>query len=96
MATLSDIIIRPLLTEKASIRTEKENRYGFEVQLAANKYQIRQAVEALYDVKVLNVKTTVAQGKDRRYGRFMAKSSKRKLAYVQLAEGQTIKFFKGV
>jgi large subunit ribosomal protein L23 len=96
MAIISDVIIRPLLTEKASVRTEKENRYGFEVKLAANKHQIRQAVESLYDVKVLNVKTTVAQGKDHRYGRFVAKSSKRKMAYVQLAEGQTIKFFKGV
>ena len=76
--------------------TEQDNRYAFMVDLKANKNQIKQAVEKLYDVKVLNVRTAILPGKVKRFGRYTAKTQKRKKAFVQLADGQKIEFFKGV
>jgi len=93
---LEDIIKRPLITEKSSLIGENTNRYGFYVELKANKNQIKTAVESLYNVKVLNVKTSILPGKVKRAGKNLAKSAKRKKAFVQLAEGQKIEFFKGV
>lgn len=91
-----DIILKPLITEKANKATEKLNRYGFIVELKANKNQIKLAVEKLYDVKVISIKTTVIAGKPKRAGSNIFKTSKVKKAYVQLNEGQRIEFFKGV
>ncbi len=96
MAQLEEVLKKPLITEKTSIIGEETNRYGFIVDLKANKNQIKNAVETLYDVKVLNVKTSILPGKLKRAGRFVKKSTKTKKAYVQLAEGQKIEFFKGV
>ncbi len=96
MAHLEEIIVKPLITEKASLATEKNNRFGFQVQLKANKNQIKAAIEKLYDVKVLDVKTNILPGKIKRVGRTVKKSSKTKKAFVRLGEGQKIEFFKGV
>jgi large subunit ribosomal protein L23 len=96
MAQLENILKRPLITEKVSKATEKFNRYGFVVELKANKYQIKQAVETLYNVKVLSVKTNVTPGKIKRAGKSVKKTSKFKKAFVELAEGQAIEFFKGI
>lgn len=96
MAQLMDILKKPLITEKMSTLGEKDNRYGFIVDLKSNKNQIKEAVEALYNVKVLNIKTSILPGKLKRTGRVTKKTSKTKKAYIQLAEGQTIEFFKGV
>lgn len=96
MAQLTEVLKKPLITEKTSILGEQANRYGFIVDLKANKNQIKEAIETLYDVKVLNIKTSILPGKLKRAGRFVKKSSKTKKAYVQLAEGQKIEFFKGV
>lgn len=96
MATLENIIKKPLVTEKSSLQTEVANRYGFIVDLKANKYQIKNAVEELYDVKVLNVRTSIIPGKLKRAGRLVKKTSKTKKAFVQLGEGQKIEFFKGI
>ncbi len=96
MAHLEDILIKPSITEKASLASENHNRYGFTVGLFANKNQIKMAVEKLYDVKVLNVKTSIIPGKTKRAGRGVKKSSSIKKAFVQLKEGQKIEFFKGV
>lgn len=93
---LEEVIKKPLITEKASIIGENTNRYGFYVDLKANKNHVKAAVESLYDVKVLNVKTIIMPGKVKRVGKGLAKSSKTKKAFVQLAEGQKIEFFKGV
>lgn len=94
---LEDILIKPLITEKSAKSTEKFNRYGFEVALKANKNQIKSAIEKLYDVRVLNVKTNVAPGKNKRSGKAgTQKTSKTKKAYIQLGEGQKIEFFKNV
>ncbi|MCF8059092.1 MAG: 50S ribosomal protein L23 [Bacteriovoracaceae bacterium] len=96
MAQLEEILKKPLITEKTSIIGEKTNRYGFVVDLKANKNQIKTAIETLYDVKVLNVKTSILPGKIKRAGKTVKKTSKTKKAYIQLAEGQKIEFFKGV
>ena len=96
MARLEDIIKKPLITEKATTATEKANRYGFYVDRKANKNQIKQAVESLYDVKVLNVKTSILPGKVKRAGKGLSKTAQKKKAFVQLEEGQKIEFFKGV
>lgn len=96
MAQLEEVILKPLLTEKASFATENHNRYGFQVLKNANKSQIKNAVETLYDVKVLSVKTSITPGKLKRHGRNISKTSSVKKAYVQVAEGQKIEFFKGI
>lgn len=96
MANLEDVIKRPLITEKSSVQTDKFNRFAFVVDLKASKHQIKNAVEKLYDVKVLNVKTNITPGKLKRAGKAVKKTSKIKKAFVQLAEGQKIEFFKGV
>jgi large subunit ribosomal protein L23 len=96
MAHLEEIIKKPLITEKASFSTEKFNRYGFIVNNKANKNQIKNAVEKLYDVKVLNIKTNIAPGKIKRSGKGVKKTGKIKKAFVQLEQGQKIEFFKGV
>lgn len=96
MATLENIIKKPLITEKVSDQTDSFNRYGFIVDLKANKNQIKEAVEMLYNVKVLNIKTNICPGKVKRAGTRVKKTSKFKKALVQLKEGQKIEFFKGV
>lgn len=96
MAHIENILIKPLLTEKSSIMTETANRYVFEVQLKANKYQIKNAVEKMFDVKVLNIKTTTSAGKMRRLGRFVKKGASVKKAYIQIQEGQKLELFKGI
>ena len=96
MASLENILVKPVLTEKLSVATENYNTYGFKVDLKANKNQIKQAVETLYNVKVLSVRTSVLPGKMKRAGRHTFKSSKTKKAFVKIAEGQTIEFYKNV
>ena len=96
MTTITEVIRKPLITEKTSFATDKYNRYGFEVELKSNKHQIKSAIESLYDVKVLSVKTNITPGKIKRAGKSIKKTSKVKKAFVQLAEGQKIEFFKGV
>ena len=93
---LEEVIVKPLITEKSSLATEEDNRYGFVVNTKANKYQVKEAIQALYDVKVLNVKTSTLPGKVKRFGAKVKKTSKEKRAFVQLEEGQKIEFFKGV
>jgi large subunit ribosomal protein L23 len=93
---IEQVLIKPLLTEKSSMETEKNNRYVFQVQLKANKNQIKNAVEKFFDVKVLNVKTSVQPGKTRRFGKFSKKTSSLKKAYIQVQEGQKLELFKGI
>ncbi len=96
MAHVENIIVRPLITEKSSVIGDQFNKYGFEVNLKANKFQIKNAVEKLYDVKVLDVQTNIRPGKTKRFGMFTKKTAKIKKAFVKLAPGQKIEFFKGV
>lgn len=89
-----DIIKRPiLLTEKASRLREDHNQVVFEVSLKANKIQIKDAVEKLFGVGVLDVNTSNVRGKERRMGRGYGKLHNWKKAVVTLKEGDDIQFY---
>ena len=94
---MENIQISPVVTEKANAITEKGNRYTFKVSPEANKYQIKDAVEKLYDVKVVGVSTMNYDGKNKqRYtksGVIKGKTVAFKKAIVTIAEGQTIDFY---
>ena len=88
-----DVLKRPiLLTEKAS-RLREQNQVVFEVHRDANKIQIRDAVQKMFKVTVVEVRTSMFRGKDRRMGRGVAKLQNWKKAVVQLKAGDTIEFF---
>ena len=92
-----NIIRRPIaLTEKANILRERHNQVIFEVARTANKVQIRDAVQKLFNVNVTSVNTMVLRGKDRRMGRGYAKTQNWKKAIVTLKEGDMIDFFSEV
>jgi large subunit ribosomal protein L23 len=87
------VIRRPIvLTEKASLLREA-NQVVFEVARTANKVQIRDAVQTLFNVKVESVNTLLVRGKDRRMGRTYAKMQNWKKAVVTLKKGDSIDFF---
>jgi large subunit ribosomal protein L23 len=93
---VENIIKRPLmLTEKGNLLREQQNKYFFEVDRRANKIEIRNAVEQLFNVKVTDVHTLVVRGHMRRMGRSYAKTKNWKKAIVSLKEGDTIEFFEG-
>jgi large subunit ribosomal protein L23 len=85
-----EVIRRPLITEKGHDKRESEQTLCFEVHADANKIQIRQAVELVFKVKVVDVRTANYVGKLRRRGRFTGYASDWKKAYVRLAAGQKI------
>lgn len=92
--TPEQIIKRPLiLTEKGQRAREAENKYLFEVDRRANKQQIREAVEKLFDVSVVDVNTMIVRGRIRRMGRGYAKTKNWKKAIVKVAAGESIDFF---
>ena len=91
-----DVLRRPLVTEKSTIARDELNIVTFAVDPRANKHEIRNAVEALFDVKVLDVRTIRMPRKSRRLGRFIGRRPEWKKAIVQLAQGQKIEFFEGV
>ena len=84
---LTDVIRRPLVTEKTSILREDGRTIVFEVARAANKIQIKHAIEQLLGTKVEGVRTTIAHGKVKRQGRFAGRRSDWKKAYVKLRAG---------
>ncbi len=92
-----EIIKKPLLTEKTTaIPGEEIRAYAFKVALTANKEEIKEAIENLFDVKVADVNTSIVRGKTRkRYGRVAGKRSNWKKAYVTLKEG-SIEIFEGM
>jgi len=85
-----DIILRPLLTEKAVSMSQKENTYAFEVAEGANKIEIRKAIEKAFKVKVLKVRTAKKTGVTKRFGPKWVKRPDIRRAYVTLAEGDRI------
>ena len=92
--TPESIIRRPIfLTEKSNTLRTKSNQVIFEVLRGANKVQIRDAVQKMFNVKVASVNTMLYRGKDRRMGRGYAKMQNWKKAVVTLAEGENIDFF---
>lgn len=94
------IIIKPIVTEKMTGLSEKLNRYGFKVQKDANKLQIKQAVEAMYDVTVTDVNTMIiAPKKKSRYtksGIINGRTSAYKKAIVTVKEGEQIDFYSNI
>ena len=89
------IIIRPLITEKATILAG-DGKYAFEVDRRANKPQVRQAIEMAFKVRVLKVNTMNVHCKRRRRGMNYVQTRSWKKAIVTLAEGDTIEIFEGV
>jgi large subunit ribosomal protein L23 len=82
------VIVRPIVTEKGVEKKESERTLCFEVHPDANKTEIKQAVEALFKVKVEDVRTLTFEGKLRRRGRYSAYKSDWKKAFVKLKAGQ--------
>ncbi len=93
--SIYDVIVKPLVTEKASAQKDVKNTYVFEVALLATKDLIQKSVETLFKVKVGAVRTAVIPGKNKKFGRFTGRTKRWKKAYVTLKEGQ-IEFFEGV
>jgi len=87
------VIVRPIITEKSDKSINFQNAYVFEVAPDANKVEIRKAVEAIWDVKVLSVRTMNKKGKVRRYRYKTGKTSRWKKAIVKLREGYTIDIY---
>jgi large subunit ribosomal protein L23 len=90
---ITDVIRRPLITEKTSIIREDGRTIVFEVAPGANKVQIKRAVEQLLGSKVESIRTTIAHGKIKRQGRFAGQRPDWKKAYVKLREGQKMPEF---
>lgn len=86
-----DIIFAPVITEK-TVGMEAEGKYVFKVDVRANKTQVKQAIEKIFNVKVEKVNIMNTHPKDRRVGKYTGKSNRYKKAIVKLAEGSTISF----
>lgn len=92
-----DVLRRPLMTEKSNRQGDESNQYTFEVDRRANKMQVKDAVETVFDVKVVNVNIINIPAKMGRYGRnVITKKPAWKKAVVTLAPGNTIQMFEGV
>ena len=92
MNSAYNVIIRPVVTER-SFDLMGQNKYTFEVARDANKYQIKDAVEELFDVKVVRVNTLTVKPKTKRVRYVAGKTRSWKKAVVTLAEGDTIEVF---
>jgi len=92
MKTARDVIIRPVVSEKAYAGLE-ENRYTFLVHPDANKTEIKEAIQSIWGVQVTAVNTIKRRGKVKRRGWTMGKRPDQKRAVVTLAEGDTIEIF---
>ena len=91
MNSYRDIIIAPVITEKSAL-LEQEGKYVFKVDTKANKVQIKQAIEKIFNVKVLSVNTSNSHPKKKRVGKYTGRTNKYKKAIVKLAKGSTISF----
>lgn len=90
------VIQRPLFTEKSTRMLEEQNQYAFAVDPGANKHEIADAIEKLFQVKVRSVRTQGHMGKVRRMGRFAGRRADWKKAIVTLAEGDAIDLYENV
>lgn len=90
------MVLRPLLTEKGTRLKEEGNQYIFRVAKTANKVEIRQAIEQLFKVSVLEVRTARVRGKVKRLGRFQGRRPDWKKAIATLKEGDSIELYEGV
>jgi large subunit ribosomal protein L23 len=90
------IIRKPLITEKGTILKDENNQLVFEVDPRSNKSEIKKAVEKLFKVTVVSVKTQNKAGKPKRLGRSVGRRRNWKKAIVTLKEGNRVDFFEGV
>jgi large subunit ribosomal protein L23 len=97
---LAEVLIKPILTEKANAQQEKLKRYAFKVNRKANKLEIKKAVEDFYGVSVVDVNTLVAPGKNKtrftKAGFIKGVRPAYKKALVTLAEGDTIDLYSNI
>ncbi len=87
-----EVIKKPLLTERSSEMSERQNKYSFHVDKRANRIEIRRAVEELFKVKVIRVNTLMVRGKKKRVRYHIGKTPDWKKAFVTLGEGDKIEF----
>jgi large subunit ribosomal protein L23 len=92
---IQDVVKRPLVTEKSERNRAESRQFAFEVHRDATKIQVKQAVEKLFNVHVLAVRTAVIRGKNKRVGRSIGRRPNWKKAFVTLKEGETIALFEG-
>ena len=95
MASIHDVIMRPIVTEKSSAAYQERGEYAFAVRPEASKPQIRAAVEQLFGVRVTGIWTSNQRGKARRVGKTIGRRPHWKKAIVKLREGDTIEIFEG-
>ncbi|MFL9481200.1 50S ribosomal protein L23 [Chitinophagaceae bacterium LWZ2-11] len=97
---LNEVLIKPILTEKANAQQDKLRRYAFRVDRRANKLEIKKAIEQFYGVSVLDVNTAVVPGKNKtRYtkaGFIQGQKPAYKKAMVTVAEGETIDLYANI
>lgn len=97
---LANVLIKPVLTEKANNQQEKLRRYAFKVAKKANKLEIKKAVEDMYGVSVEDVNTVVVPGKNKtrftKAGFIKGMKSGYKKAYVTVADGETIDLYSNI
>lgn len=97
---LADILIKPILTEKANLQQTKLHTYAFRVDKKANKLEIKKAIETFYGVTVTGINTLVAPAKNKsrftKAGYIQGKKSSYKKALITVAEGETIDLYGGI
>ena len=96
MKRIDHVIIRPLMTEKATLASEATNTFSFEVGRDTTKLEIKDAVQALFGVRVEKVRTMVVRGKEKRFGRYFGKRSNWKKALVTVADGEDLNLYTGL
>jgi large subunit ribosomal protein L23 len=97
---LSEVLVKPILSEKANAQQEKLRRYAFRVARKANKLEIKKAVESFYGVTVVEVNTAVAPGKNKsrftKAGVISGRKPAFKKAFVTIAEGENIDLYSSI
>ena len=97
---LSEVLIKPILTEKANAQQDKLRRYAFKVARKANKLEIKKAIEGFYGVTVINVNTSVSPGKNKsrftKAGVISGRKPAYKKAFVTVAEGENIDLYSNI
>lgn len=87
---MKDIIIAPVITEKASVIAGNGKTYVFKVNKKANKFEIKDAIEKAFNVHVVNVNTLITKAKDKRVGKYTGKTKTFKKAFITLKDGESI------
>jgi large subunit ribosomal protein L23 len=90
---LTEVIRRPLITEKTTVMREEGLTIAFQVAMSATKVEVKQAVEQLFKTKVASVRTLISHGKTKRQGRFVGQRPDWKKAYVRLRNGEKMPEF---